>query len=229
VPGRRRTRPAPGAAVIAASPWIVVGIGVAVLVVLLVVAFLAMPQRRDPVTLPSRAPALPAPVQASPTPGPVRPSISAPPTTPRSPGAGRSTAAPVTPARPATPAPTSAAGATPSPVRPSTPAASASTTARYRSLSSFADGFIGEVLVTNGGPGAQRWRVRLTLPEGRLVTSWVEGGTPASVSRSGPVYVFTGAAELAPGTSASLRFHVAGTAASKPVGCTVDGVACTGL
>jgi hypothetical protein len=72
--------------------------------------------------------------------------------------------------------------------------------------------------------------VRVAVSGGRLMAAWVEGGAQPGVSGSRGRYTFTSGADLAPGASAALRFHVDDTGRStRPEECTVNGAGCTGL
>ncbi|MEH0936698.1 cellulose binding domain-containing protein [Micromonospora psammae] len=231
--GTRRARPSSGhPTVLASSPWLVVVTGVVVMVVLLIVALLSSAGQRtglgagsgEPaatVPLPPLPPASPSPAGAT-LPAPVTPGLS-----PRRSDAPSPTApAPIA----AAPAPSGGGGAQPRPPRPPAPSATVTVTGRYRVLESWGDGFIGEVLLTNSGASARPWTVRLELPRGEVVTSWVEGAPQGSARMADGVFTYTSGADVAGGASVPLRFHVDRTGGNtRPSSCTVDGKACGGL
>ncbi|MEO3777848.1 cellulose binding domain-containing protein [Micromonospora sp. B11E3] len=225
--GSRRVRRTPDAsAAVASSPWIIVSVGVVVMVVLLVIAIGAY-RGRAPVGL-----VLPEPVAtvALPTPTPsVRRAAAEPP----APLAARST-----PSATSSPSPSRSAGRGPSPsaggsasVAPPESAlvAPQPVTGTYRVVEDFSRSFIGEVLLRNVSGADQDWTVRVTVPEARLVTSWIEGAAQGGVSRSGDTWTFTSGARLAPGDSVALVFQYDRTRAGRPTSCTVGGADCAGL
>lgn len=102
-------------------------------------------------------------------------------------------------------------------------------TGRYRVVDSFADGFIGEVLVANTTGAARDWTVRLRFSDdvGALRTSWVEGAPQASLDVAGDTFVWSSGAPVAARSSVALRFHVnrSGTD-EQPSACSVNGTTC---
>ncbi|WP_328652980.1 cellulose binding domain-containing protein [Micromonospora sp. NBC_00330] len=226
---RRVPRPPHGPVAIATSPWIVVGAGVVVMVVLLIVALGAY-RGRSPAPDGAQPPALPVPsavvapsVPTSvPSPAPVLPGISGrasglPPS--GAAGSGSPSADPtVGPIEkpPATRAPSRAA--------PEQPAM----TGRYRVVQSFDGGFIGEVAMVNTSTRSRGWTVRLEFSGGRLVTAWVEGVPQGTVRQFDDGFTYVSGVDVSPGGSVSLRFHME-RAPSTPRECTVDGGRCSGL
>lgn len=224
---RRVPRPPHGPMAIATSPWIVVGAGVVVMVVLLIVALGAY-RGRSPAPDGAQPPALPVPsavvapsVPTSvPSPAPVLPGISG-----RASGLPPSAAA-GSPSADPTVGPIGKPTATRSPSRaaPVQPAM----TGRYRVVQSFDGGFIGEVAMVNTSARSRGWTVRLEFSGGRLVTAWVEGVPQGTVRQSDDGFTYVSGVEVSPGGSVSLRFHME-RAPSTPRECTVDGVGCNGL
>lgn len=224
---RRVPRPPHGPVAIATSPWIVVGAGVVVMVVLLIVALGAY-RGRSPAPDGAQPPALPVPsavvapsVPTSvPSPAPVLPGIS-----------GRASGLPPSatagsPSADPTVGPIGKPTATRSPSRaaPVQPAM----TGRYRVVQSFDGGFIGEVAMVNTSVRSRGWTVRLEFSGGQLVTAWVEGVPQGTVRQSDDGFTYVSGVEVAPGGSVSLRFHME-RAPGTPRECTVDGVRCNGL
>ncbi|SCG43274.1 Cellulose binding domain-containing protein [Micromonospora echinaurantiaca] len=214
-----------GTTAVASSPWIVVSIGVAVMVVLLVVALGAYRGRSPDF---DAQPGPPPPTVALPE-LPLPPTASASPTS-----SARATRTPaertVSPStRPApsrssrAPSPTGGGGDAPLAVPPSSPLSG-----RYRVVNSFHGGFIGEVLIRNSSSTGRDWTARLVFPGGRLDSAWLEGGPQGTVSRTDDGFSYRSGQDLAGGASVALRFYVE-DADSRPASCTVDGVACTGL
>ncbi|MGV9214589.1 cellulose binding domain-containing protein [Micromonospora sp. RB23] len=226
---RRAPRPSHGPAAIASSPWIVVGAGVVVMVVLLFVALGAYRGRspaRDDGPPPAGLPLPQAPVSPSglsPTPLPqnsaLLPGLSPratglPPSTPamsRPPAVGPSVAS--TSARPAS---------RPPPQQP--PAVGG----RYRVVQSFDGGFIGEVLIVNASGVDRGWTVRFEFAGGRLVTTWVEGVPQGTVRQFDGGFTYVSGVDVPAGGSVALRFHLE-RASTTPRGCTVDGARCSGF
>ncbi|MEV4639205.1 cellulose binding domain-containing protein [Actinoplanes sp. NPDC049548] len=165
------------------------------------------------------SPASPSPAAA----GSVLPStipVAAP-----SPRPKRSTAAPTSAASTSgtstSTAPTSAA---PTPKKPK-PTPAGTFTANYRTGATWDQGFIGAVQVTNTGPAAHAWRVRITYPSRagvEVTTAW-----NAQVSHSGNTWTFT-AADLAPGATATFGFQATQRTRDRvhPTGCVVNGTPC---
>ncbi|MEU4569541.1 cellulose binding domain-containing protein [Micromonospora sp. NPDC023956] len=221
--GKRRARN--GSTVALLSPWAVVSVGVLVMVVLLGVALgTAVGDRpSDRPGPPLGAEPLPAISASS-----FAASRSAAPTASRS---ARPTPTPSTsPTRTASPTPSRS----PSPVesgpapllsQPSSP--SAQVTGVYRAVETYSGAFIGEVRLTNPSDAPRPWTVRVEVSGARLVSAWVDGSAQAEVAGSRSLFTFTSGATLAPGASASLRFHLADTgAATRPTSCAVDGAPC---
>lgn len=233
---RRVPRPPHGPVAIATSPWIVVGAGVVVMVVLLFVALGAY-RGRSPAPDGAQPPALPVPsvvgapsVPTSvPSPAPVLPGVSGrasglPPSAAA--GSGSPSADPADASAGPTVGPTGRPTATPSPTRaaPGQPAM----TGRYRVVQSFDGGFIGEVSMVNTSARSRGWTVRLEFSGGRLVTAWVEGVPQGTIRQSDDGFTYVSGVEVSPGGSVSLRFHMERTF-STPRECTVDGVRCNGF
>lgn len=212
----------------------VISVGVLVMAVLLAVALGAVPGPTRVADPGPPLPTVPLPVLPPSEPGATASAgTAASGTTPPSPGRSPSGSAsavppPAPPTAPSRPADRPTLLVTP-PAPPST-TASTPVSGGYRVVETFVGGFIGEVLVTNESSVAQDWTVRLELPRGRLVTAWTEGAPQGTVSGSNGSWVFTSGSDLAPGESVTLRFEFTGTKGNtRPSGCTVDGVACTGL
>jgi hypothetical protein len=101
----------------------------------------------------------------------------------------------------------------------------AGVTATYVLTSSFADGFVPNVIVRNRTGAAQRWEVRLAYPPEfrvRVVNSWnatLRSGTGELVFTGGP---------LAAGAEIKMGFQAAKArpAQPKPTACSVNGVRC---
>ncbi|MET8359488.1 cellulose binding domain-containing protein [Micromonospora sp. NPDC005171] len=226
---RRVPRPPHGPVAIATSPWIVVGAGVVVMVVLLFVALGAY-RGRSPAPDGARPPALPLPSAV------VSPSVptSVPSPVPALPGiSGRASGLPPSAAaRSGSPSADPTVGssgrptATRSPSRAS--AGQPAMTGRYRVVQSFDGGFIGEVAMVNASDRSRGWTVRLEFSGGRLVTAWVEGVPQGTIRQSDDGFTYVSGVDVSPGGSVSLRFHME-RASSTPRECTVDGVRCDGL
>ncbi|SCG45194.1 cellulose-binding protein [Micromonospora coxensis] len=235
--GRRHARsPLGGLRQVAWSPWIVVVAGVLALVTLQVVALLAVPGRDrwedgSPEPAPTLAlPDLPPPTTptrvAATLPMPVVPGLSPRRTEPL-PGTAGGTGAPPPSGDPVPPGQTRPPAPPPA---PAPPAPAPSVTGRYSKLNDYGDAFIGEVLLTNSASGSRSWTVRLVLPRGRLVTSWVEGAPQGTARMSDGVFTYTSGVDLDGRSSVPLRFHFEHTGgANRPSTCTVDGFACSGL
>ncbi|WP_430496277.1 cellulose binding domain-containing protein [Micromonospora trifolii] len=226
---RRVPRPPHGPVAIATSPWIVVGAGVVVMVVLLIVALGAY-RGRSPAPDGAQPPALPVPSAV------VAPSVptSVPSRAPVLPGiSGRASGLPPSaaagsgsPSADPTDGPTGKPTATRSPsgAAPGQPAM----TGRYRVVQSFDGGFIGEVAMVNTSAQRRGWTVRLEFSGGRLVTAWVEGVPQGTIRQSDDGFTYVSGVEVSPGGSVSLRFHME-RASHTPRECTVDGARCNGL
>ncbi|MGC4755803.1 cellulose binding domain-containing protein [Micromonospora trifolii] len=226
---RRVPRPTHGPVAIATSPWIVVGAGVVVMVVLLIVALGAY-RGRSPAPDGAQPPALPVPsavvapsVPTSvPSPAPVLPGISG-----RASGLPPSAAAGSgSPSVDPTVGPTGKPTATRSPSRAAQ--GQPAMTGRYRVVQSFDGGFIGEVAMVNTSARSRGWTVRLEFSGGRLVTAWVEGVPQGTIRQSDDGFTYVSGVEVSPGGSVSLRFHME-RASHTPRECTVDGARCNGL
>ncbi|MET7962883.1 cellulose binding domain-containing protein [Micromonospora zamorensis] len=220
---RRFLRLSPGPVAIVSSPWIVVGAGVVVMVVLL---FVALGTYREPDPAPDGAsapPALPLPSAE------VAPSEPAPASSPAGALPGLSARASGLPPSAATPSPSVApsVGSTGGPTATRSPSRAA-VTGRYRVVQSFDGGFIGEVSMVNASARSRGWTVRLEFSGGRFVTAWVEGVPQGTVRQSDDGFTYVSGVDVRPGGSVSLRFHMERTS-STPRLCTVDGVRCGGL
>ncbi|MFG1918020.1 cellulose binding domain-containing protein [Micromonospora sp. NPDC048898] len=225
---RRAPRLPHGPVAIVSSPWIVVGAGVLVMVVLLFMALGAYRGRSPAPDGASRPPALPLPTLAevpsapgpASSPPPVRPGLSGrasglPPSATagsRSPSAGPSVGA--------------TGGASRSPSR--APQGQPAMSGRYGVVQSFDGGFIGEVSMVNRSAESRGWTVRLEFSGGRLVTAWVEGVPQGTVRQDGSGFTYVSGVDVRPGGSVSLRFHQE-RASGTPRVCTVDGVRCGGF
>ncbi|MDT0532062.1 cellulose binding domain-containing protein [Micromonospora sp. DSM 115977] len=224
---RRTSGKSYGTTAIASSPWIVVSVGVAVMVVLLAIALGAY-RGRGPAFDAQPGPPLPTVGVVDPEPSAASPTVT------RSPRAtatqsGRSTTRPTptrsTPARSSTPpSPTPTGSEETALVAP--PSASRSPlTGRYRVVESYADGFVGEVLVGNTSSAGREWTTRLTFPGARLGSAWIEGAPQGTAQRIDDGFTYRSGGDLPGGASVTLRFYVQGTQ-SRPTSCTVDGVSC---
>ncbi|TDC37250.1 cellulose binding domain-containing protein [Micromonospora sp. KC213] len=229
------------------SPWVVVVAGVMALLSLQVVALLSVPggerfHTRPPepmqtIPLPDLPPpsvptrvAATLPLQPLPgiTPRRTEPSVGGGGTgiqTPPAGGGGQPGSVPP----PVAPAPSTKPPANPSTPGYPPPAPAPSVTGRYSKLNDYGGAFIGEVLLTNTTSGARSWTVRLVLPQGRLVTAWVEGAPQGSARMSGGVFTYTSGVNLEAHATVPLRFHFEHTGGNnRPSSCTVNGVACSG-
>lgn len=228
---RRAPRLSRGRAAIVSSPWIVVGVGVLVMVVLL---FLALGAYRGRSPAPDGAPVPPvvplptgvglpsAPGPAS-SPPPVRPGLSGRASgLPPSASAGSRSPSVV----PSVGATGSGPVVTRSPSR--APQGQSAMSGRYGVVQSFDGGFIGEVSMVNRSAQSRGWTVRLEFSGGRLVTAWVEGVPQGTLRQSGDGFTYVSGVDVRPGGSVSLRFHLERTS-STPRECTVDGVRCSGF
>ncbi|MEU8184513.1 cellulose binding domain-containing protein [Micromonospora sp. NPDC049047] len=228
---RRAPRLSHGPAAIVSSPWIVVGAGVLVMVVLLFMALGAYRGRSPapdgapvPPVLPlptaAEVPSVPGPASSPP---PVRPGLS-----------GRASGLPPSASAgsrsPSGSASVRATGGGPVLTRSPSRAAQepSAMTGRYRVVQSFDGGFIGEVAMTNRSGESRAWTVRLEFSGGRLVTAWVEGVPQGTLRQFGDGFTYVSGVDVRPGGSVSLRFHLERTS-STPRECTVDGVRCGGF
>ncbi|MFD0783791.1 cellulose binding domain-containing protein [Micromonospora azadirachtae] len=82
--------------------------------------------------------------------------------------------------------------------------------------------------VSNVSGSAQDWQVRLEFSGGRVTTAWVMNARQGRLRENDDIYTYTSGADLAPGGSARLMFHVE-RAETRPVACSVNGVTCGGL
>ncbi|MFV2116203.1 cellulose binding domain-containing protein [Micromonospora sp. LOL_025] len=224
---RRTSSKSYGTTAIASSPWIVVSVGVAVMVVLLAIA-LGTYRGRGPAFDAQPGPPLPTVGLADPEPSATSPTATRSPRAPAT-SSGRSTVRPTptrsTPARSsAPPSPTPSGSEETSLVAPPSSSASA-LTGRYRVVESYADGFVGEVLVSNASSTGRGWTARLTFPGARLGSAWIEGAPQGTAQRIDDGFTYRSGGDLPGGASATLRFYVQGTQ-SRPASCTVDGGAC---
>ncbi|MCL7455816.1 cellulose binding domain-containing protein [Micromonospora sp. MSM11] len=224
------TRRAPsrsyGTTAVASSPWIVVSVGVVVMVVLLAIA-LGTYRGRGPAFDAQPAPPLPTVGLADPEPSATSAMATRSPRATTSPSA-RATARP-TPtrsrpersSRPPSPTPSGSGAALIAP--PPSPASPL--TGRYRVVESYADGFVGELLVGNTSSTGREWTARLTFPGARLGSAWIEGAPQGMAQRIDDGFTYRSGGDLPGGASATLRFYVQG-AQSRPTSCSVDGGAC---
>lgn len=219
------------------APWLIVGSGVGVMIVLFVAALTGLPGGRDGTTAgrPGFSPAWPFGVEAAQSTDDVDastpPPTSAPAAVSSTPGHVPTPPRRTTPPPTTKPAPTTVAAATPSPSGSSLPVQQSGITGRYRVIASFDTSFQGEVLVANTGRMARHWTVELRFPEnvGPLWNHWVESAPQATVRQSGNRYVFTSTAPLAPGASVRLRFQLARSGKGNlPIECRASGAPCTG-
>ena len=212
-------------------PWTPTLIGVLALIVLLIVAATRFTSSPAPAALPPAATFLPPPVLA---PIPLPPGQAALPLSPAPSAVSVSTSASARPgkSKPAT-TPTSPRPARSSSRPSTTPAPPAGpVSGHYRVMDSYADSFIGEVLVANSAGSDRDWRVELRFPAtvGDLVTSWVEGAPQATLSRSGAGYIWSSGVPVPAHSQVPLRFHFSRSGSGNlPSACTVNGSACTGL
>jgi hypothetical protein len=118
-----------------------------------------------------------------------------------------------------------------SPPRPTTatttrPARPILVSGHFHVLNSYADNFIGEVLLTNHTSAGQNWTVTLSYP-GKLRTSWLESLPQPTLVQRGDTYTWTSSVPLAAGSNAQLRFQFDKVNGSEAVGgCTVNGSPC---
>jgi hypothetical protein len=223
--GGHDTHPdAPPSRVVASAPWLVVLAGVAVMVILLLVAVSGV-EREDQST---GGPAQVAPLWPF-----------APGTVPSPPGDGGPVIDPETggPAVPRTDTGQPSGGRTAGPpdavpTPPATrtdPPPDPAVTGRYQLLAAYHDSFQGEVLIANSSGVARHWTVELRFPAdvGTLRTFWVESAPQATLRRSGALYVFTSTDALPAQSTVSLRFHFDRSGASDaPIECRANGNAC---
>ncbi|MGC4788300.1 cellulose binding domain-containing protein [Micromonospora sp. DT178] len=223
---RRTSSKSYGTTAIASSPWIVVSVGVAVMVVLLAIA-LGTYRGRGPAFDAQPGPPLPTVGLADPEPSATSPTATRSPRAPAT-SSGRSTVRPTptrsTPARSsAPPSPTPSGSEETALVAP--PSSASPLTGRYRVVESYADGFVGEVLVSNASSTGRGWTARLTFPGARLGSAWIEGAPQGTAQRIDDGFTYRSGGDLPGGASTTLRFYVQGTQ-SRPASCTVEGGAC---
>ncbi|MEU7589326.1 cellulose binding domain-containing protein [Micromonospora sp. NPDC049230] len=228
---RRAPRLPHGPVAIVSSPWVVVGAGVLVMVVLLVMALGAYRGRSPAPDGASRPPALPLPTLAE-VPSAPGPASSPPPVRPGLSGRASGLPPGVT-AGSRSPSASPSVGATGGvpavPRSPSrAPQGQPAMSGRYRVVQSFDGGFIGEVSMVNRSAEDRGWTVRLEFSGGRLVTAWVEGVPQGTLRQAGSGFTYGSGVDVRPGGSVSLRFHME-RAPSTPGVCTVDGVRCSGF
>lgn len=211
--------------VIVLAPWVVVLSGLAVMVVIFLVAAGCVPMQTraigepPPTVVPESEPEPEPRVAASPpavntggqlvaaAPPPSGEAVLRP--APSSPAPSTSAVMPPSPAGP-THRPVEPPRATkPAPPRTPAPPADPDVVGRYRVLQQFGDGFIAEVLVVNTSRRDRDWTVTVRFPDnvGRLYAAWVEGAPQATVRRSGREYVFTSSVPVGAHSSVPLRFH----------------------
>lgn len=102
-------------------------------------------------------------------------------------------------------------------------------TGRYRVVDTYRDSFIGEVRVANTASRSRTWTVRLRFSStDRLRAFWVEGAPRPALARSGDTFTFTGAAPVAAGKAAPLRFHFDRDGPVPTLtACSVNGTGCS--
>ncbi|MEH1102602.1 cellulose-binding protein [Micromonospora sp. CPCC 205561] len=219
-----------GTTAIASSPWIVVSVGVLVMVVLLAIALGAYRGRGpafDAQPGPPPLSLLPEPPPTATTPAATTRPSRATPTPPTRAATARPTPGRPTPARSPSPSPTPAGGDETALVAPPA-SAPPPVSGRYRVVESYADGFVGEVLVSNASSTGRPWAARLTFPDGRLGSAWLEGAPQGTAQRIDDGFTYRSGQDLAGGASARLRFYVE-SPQSRPTTCTVEGRGCGGL
>ncbi|TDC78285.1 cellulose-binding protein [Micromonospora sp. KC606] len=208
-------------------PWLVVVVGVAVMVLLLVVALGSAGGRRPVADLPPPAPAMSLPNLSAAAPSlPLNTD-----TAPAVPGLlPRSVVAP-SPSVSSPPAIPGGDAAPPSvsTTPPASPSPVLSVIGRFRVVADYGDSFAGEVLLTNITSGARSWTVRLAQPRGRLGGVWVESAPQGTARVRDGVLTYTGGVDLAARGSVQLRFVFENTGGALPSGCTVNGSTCSGL
>lgn len=220
------------ATLLAMTPWAVVLSGLAVMMVIFVVA--AGRVHMDTAAIGEQPGATPAVPNQRPRPPAVPPPMNtggqlaaiAPPP------AGEATLAPAPPPTTTPPPPPSVAR--PPDQSPSTAPApsyrgSATVQGRYRVLAEYGESFIAEVLVVNFSREDRDWKVTLRFPDnvGRMHTAWVEGAPQASISRSDRDYVFTSGVPVPGWSSVPLRFQFERYGrGAEPSVCTVNGGPC---
>jgi hypothetical protein len=205
--------------IVRALPWIPTILGVAALVVFTIVTIVrltpdhseTLPPPEPAFTLPGTTSGPPAPISLIPTTAPATAATAA--TDPAGPGpkpTSRAIPAVITPPRTTT-----------KPARPIL------VSGHYHVLNSFADSFIGEVLLTNRTGAGQNWVVTLTYP-GNLRTSWLESLPQPTLVQRGHTFTWTSSVPLAAGSSGQLRFQFDKVNGSEtPDDCTVNGSPCT--
>jgi hypothetical protein len=203
-------------------PWAPTLLGVFALVLLLIFAATRFSSSPQVSSVPPARPFLPVPelTTAVPPPGASVPA-SASPTRQVRPATVPTSPRPTLTSR----RPTTAATTTPVP-------APGPVSGRYRVVDSYADGFMGEVLVANSGGRDEDWRVELRFPAAvdDLVTSWVESAPQATLRRSGDSYIWSSGAPVPARGQVALRFHFSRSGSGNlPSTCRVNGVACAGV
>lgn len=201
--------------IVGALPWLPTILGVAALVALTIVTIVRLTPE-DSRTLPPPEPAFTLPGTTS---GPQAP-VSLIPTTPGGPATDPASPDPKPTSR-AIPAAITPPRTSPKPARP------VLVSGHYHVLNSYADNFIGEVLLTNRTGVEQNWTVTLSYP-GTLRTSWLESLPQPTLVQRGHTFTWTSSVPLAAGSSGQLRFQFDKVDGSEtPGSCTVNGSPCT--
>ncbi|TDB74319.1 cellulose-binding protein [Micromonospora sp. KC721] len=219
--------PHPRAASLRSLPWLVVILGVAVMVLLLVVALGTTGGRRPVADLPPPAPAMSMPTLAAAVPS-MRANTDTAPAVPGLLPRSNAPASPSASSPSATPGRTGGASPTAS-TPPASPSPRPSVFGRFRMMADYGDGYAGEVLLVNTTLRPRSWTVRLVQPRGRLGGIWVESAPQGTTQVRDGVLTYTSGVDLAPRTSVQLRFIYEYTGGVKPSGCTVNGFPCSGL
>lgn len=184
-----------------------------------VISSLGMPSLIPPFgAAPDDLPAEEGPSAAPASPGGVPPPL---PVSPRA--TTRQGAQPQDSAGPATATSDGTPTATPAPTGEQ---AAAPWQAAYRTVDTSADGFSGEITVTNTRTSpASGWAVVVTLPSGGQLTS----AKKATTAQSGSTVTFTSknSGKVGPGSSVTIDFGVTG--ATGPTSCRIEGRSCAGL
>lgn len=206
--------------VLASVPWIVVLAGVALLVVLLVMALLSFrgPEERQAVPPPAPPMLLPTPAAAA--------------SAYESPASASPTAAATSVARPtrtrSTP-PTTTTSRAPVPPSPlvGSGASAGQVTARYEVTDIDRDSFGAELTVRNTTGGAQDWRVELLFTgDVRSIRVYGRSGVSVSADDSGR-YVLRGTGPIDAGDAERFHLRISHDGAdAEPDQCTVNGTAC---
>ncbi|MCU7723351.1 hypothetical protein ODJ79_06480 [Actinoplanes sp. KI2] len=203
-----------------ALPWLPTILGVAALAVFTIVTIVrltpdhaqTLPPPEPPFALPGTTSGPQAPVSLIPSTDPTMPATpTTDPTSPDPKPTSRAMPAVITPSR----------ATTTEPARPIL------VSGHYHVLNSYADNFIGEVLLSNRTGAEQHWTVTLTYP-GNLRTSWLESLPQPTLVQRGHTFTWTSSVPLAAGSSGRLRFQFDKVNGSETPGdCTVNWSACT--